>query len=232
MNLFYHPEATLGATVQLEVQEAQHITKVFRKRAGDKVEFTDGKGKLFSAELVMEGKKTLAHFLEILRTEDIRHPLEIAVCPTKNNDRLEWFVEKAVEIGIGRILLVEAEHSERVHLKLDRLHKIAIAAMKQSLKLRLPEIVPITPFSEVINNCTTEIKCIAHCYDTEKKLLRDTLVKNASATIFIGPEGDFSKKEVELAVQKGFQPVSLGTSRLRTETAALVAVNTFDIINQ
>jgi 16S rRNA (uracil1498-N3)-methyltransferase len=232
MNLFYHPEAALGATVLLDPQEALHITKVFRKRDGDKVEFTDGMGTLYSAELVVEGKKTSARFMEIVRKDDVEHPLQLAVCPTKNNERLEWFVEKAVEIGIGRILLVEAEHSERVHLKLDRLHKIAVSAMKQSLKLRLPEIVPIESFNDVVNQCATEIKCIAHCYDTEKKLLRDALLKNSSATILIGPEGDFSKKEVEQAVQNGFIPVSLGTSRLRTETAALVAVSTFDIINQ
>jgi 16S rRNA (uracil1498-N3)-methyltransferase len=232
MNLFYHSEAALGVKVLLDPQEALHITKVFRKRDGDRVEFTDGKGTLFTAELIVEGKKTFAHFTEILRTDDSLHPLTMAVCPTKNNERLEWFVEKAVEIGIGQILLVEAEHSERVHLKLDRLNKIAVSAMKQSLKLRLPEIVPVATFSDVINECATEIKCIAHCYDTEKKLLRDAIVRNTSATILIGPEGDFSQKEVELALQKGFQPVSLGTSRLRTETAALVAVTTFDIINQ
>jgi len=232
MNLFYHSEAVLGSTVLIEQQEALHITKVFRKKDGDSIELTDGKGNLYSATLSVQKKETFAKVNELLRTDENLHPLEIAICPTKNNERLEWFVEKAVEIGIGKIILIEAEHSERVHIKLDRLHKIAISAMKQSLKLHLPVISEIQKFDEAIKSTGGEIKCLAHCYEGNKTLLKNALIKGKAASVFIGPEGDFSKREVEVAEQNGFISVSLGKSRLRTETAALAAVNTFEIINQ
>lgn len=232
MNLFYHSEAVLGSTVLIDQQEALHITKVFRKKDGDTIELTDGKGNLYSAILSVQKKETFAKVEELLRIEENIHSLEIAICPTKNNERLEWFVEKAVEIGIGKIILIQADHSERVHIKLDRLYKIAISAMKQSLKLYLPVISEIQKFDEAIVSVSREIKCLAHCYEGEKTLLKSALIKGKGASIFIGPEGDFSKREVALAEQNGFISVSLGESRLRTETAALAAVHTFEIINQ
>lgn len=232
MNLFYHPEARLGNTVSIEAAEALHITKVFRKRDGDTIQITDGAGSLFDATLSIEVKRTLATIADKIRTEEYRNQLEIAISPTKNNERLEWFIEKAVEIGIGKISLIECDHSERVHVKQDRLLRVAISAMKQSLKLFLPEITEIQNFDSWVKSTQAEIKCIAHCYDAEKRLLKNVLKAKEQVCIAIGPEGDFSKKEIELAVANGFMGVSLGNSRLRTETAALVAVHTFELINQ
>lgn len=232
MNLFYHHGISLGGTIWVESAEAVHITKVLRKKDGDTISITDGMGNLFAATLRTDGKKTSLTIDKLERTESENHLLEIAVCPTKNNERLEWFVEKAVEIGIGKISLIQAEHSERVHVKHERLMRVAVSAMKQSLKLRLPEICEVQSFSSWIKNASAEIKCIAHCDEGEKTLLKNALAKGKTACIAIGPEGDFSKKEIALAQENGFISVSLGSSRLRTETAALAAVHTFEIINQ
>ncbi len=232
MNLFYHPEISLGNSVVIESAEAVHITKVLRKKDGDPISITDGKGNLFESKLVTDGRKTLLLVDKLMRTERENHLLEIAVCPTKNNERLEWFIEKAVEIGIGKISLIQAEHSERVHVKQDRLGRVAVSAMKQSLKLWLPEIVELQSFDAWIKGTGVEVKCIAHCYEAEKSFLKNALISGKPACIAIGPEGDFSRKEIELAEQNGFKSVSLGNSRLRTETAALAAVHTFELINQ
>lgn len=233
MNLFYHPDARLGNTVSIEPAEALHITKVFRKRDGDTIQITDGAGSLFDATLTIDGRRTSALIAERIRTDETKIPLEIAISPTKNNERLEWFIEKAVEIGIGKISLIECDHSERVHVKQDRLQRVAISAMKQSLKLHLPEITEIQNFDSWVKNAQAEIKCIAHCYDdADKRLLKNVLNAKEHVCIAIGPEGDFSKKEIELAVANGFMGVGLGNSRLRTETAALVAVHTFELNNQ
>jgi len=233
MNLFFHPEARLGTTVEVEPAEALHITKVFRKKDGDTIQITDGVGSLYNAVLSIEGKRTTALIAEVIKTEESRTPLEIAISPTKNNERLEWFIEKAVEMGIGKISLIECDHSERVHVKLERLQRVAISAMKQSLKLYLPEITEIQSFDSWIKSAEAEIKCIAHCYeDVEKQLLKNTIAKDKHVIIAIGPEGDFSKKEIELAASNGYIGVTLGSSRLRTETAALAAVHTYELINQ
>lgn len=233
MNLFYHPEAAVGMKITLDASEASHITKAFRKKDGDVVHITDGKGNLYSATLEIAGRQTNAFVSEITDRQSEPHLLEIAISPTKNNERTEWFIEKAVEIGIGKISLIECEHSERSHLKTDRLVRVAISAMKQSLKTFLPEISPLQSFEDWVKNANNQSRFIAHCIDSRnKKLLKDVLKSGTTTCIAIGPEGDFSLKELELARAMGFEEISLGSSRLRTETAALVAVNTFEIINQ
>lgn len=159
--------------------------------------------------------------------------MEIAIAPTKNTDRLEWFVEKAVELGVQKISLIKCEHSERPHLKLDRLYRVAIAAIKQSRKTHLPEITEVQPFPQWIAHTNAPIKCIAHCADdVQKTLLQAVIRKGENTIIAIGPEGDFSSSEVALAKQNGFTSVSLGEARLRTETAGMAAVHTFQLIQQ
>jgi 16S rRNA (uracil1498-N3)-methyltransferase len=152
------------------------------------------------------------------------------VAPTKNSDRLEWFLEKATEIGIDRMVPLHCTHSERKNINTDRLKKVAISAMKQSLKAWLPEVTELTKFETLIQEPFEGKKFIAHCYPGEKVHLKDALQPDDKALVLIGPEGDFSLEEVELAIAHGFTPVTLGTARLRTETAALVAVMTAALV--
>lgn len=218
--------------VEVEETEARHIAKVLRHRSGDIIHLTDGRGNLYRAELNIVKNSVQLLVQEKIRSGADSHLLEIAVAPTKNNERLEWFVEKAVEIGVGKISLIHCEHSERSRAKVERLEKLAISAMKQSLKLHLPAIGELVDFEKWLESASAEIKCIAHCYEGEKRFLKNVLKPGKTACIAIGPEGDFSKEEIKLALTHGFVPVSLGNSRLRTETAALAAVHTFEIINQ
>ncbi|MBX7051915.1 MAG: 16S rRNA (uracil(1498)-N(3))-methyltransferase [Flavobacteriales bacterium] len=232
MNLFYHPDISVGSQIEFESGESIHISKVLRKQTGDILDITDGQGHHAKASIVVGKKSVVANIESIQKIASRPFYLELCIAPTKNNERTEWFVEKAVEIGIEKITLVHCKHSERPHLKTERLHKVAISAMKQSLKFHLPEISGIIPFHEWIAGELPETRCIAHCMPTEKKLLRDVLNGKKSACIAIGPEGDFSAEEIEQALSKQFIAVSLGQSRLRTETAALAAVHTFEVVHQ
>ena len=232
MQLFYHPSIEMGKTVVCEHDESKHL-KALRMKDGDRVLLTDGKGKRFIAAI--EWKKYDAH-LTPLDSESVppfSPALTLAIAPTKNADRLEWFVEKAVEIGVSKIILVHCENAERPIVKLERLQRVAISAMKQSLKFYLPEITALVSFKTLLAEHHSGMKCIAHCADdAEKKLLKNILPKGSDALICIGPEGDFSAAEVALAKQNGFLACSLGNSRLRTETAGMAAVHTFDLIQQ
>ena len=224
--------AELGRSVELDAQDALHISKVLRMKPGSSVQITNGRGELFQGILVVSAKSQAIEIQSLLSSGAPKHHLEMIVAPTKNQDRLEWFIEKAVEIGVGKIQLITADHSERSHIRHDRLERIAISAMKQSLKLHLPEILEPVSFNQWLS-VTGDNTFIAHCRDTPpKRLLRDVLVKGNEAKIAIGPEGDFSVAELQKAVEAGCMPVSLGESRLRTETAALCAVHTFELINQ
>jgi len=168
-----------------------------------------------------------------MNTTDIPVVFELAIAPTKNSDRLEWFSEKSVEIGVGRITLIHCEHSERPRINSERLQRIAISALKQSGRTWLPLISELQPFEQWVKSCSAELKGVAHCIDgADKILLRDFILPAKSAAIAIGPEGDFSPAEVRLAAVAGFQAVSLGEARLRTETAALAAVHTYNLLNQ
>jgi 16S rRNA (uracil1498-N3)-methyltransferase len=233
MNLFYHNEAATGKVIVFDPSEGLHISKVLRKNSGDVIHVTDGLGFLYQAILDIQKKETRAEVLDGQKMPEGKAHLELAVAPTKNNERLEWFVEKAVEIGVHKISLILCEHSERPHLRIDRLQKVAISAMKQSLKFYLPEITELIKFKDWVQLQTTGIRCIAHCNDIpERTSLMKTLIPNQNATIAIGPEGDFSKVEIDFALSIGFKGVHLGNSRLRTETAALAAVHTFELVNQ
>lgn len=218
--------------MELDPADATHLTKVLRMKDGAPVHLTNGRGDLFEGIVVVNGRNVEIEIRKKVTSNQHESLLEMIVAPTKNQDRLEWFVEKAVEIGVGKIRLITTEHSERSHIRIERLQRVAIAAMKQSLKLYLPEILEPVPFTHCLQSALGN-KFIAHCRETPaRQLLRDVLKPGESTTIAIGPEGDFSVTELKMAADSGFIPVSLGNSRLRTETAAMCAVHTFELISQ
>lgn len=229
--IFFTPD--ILSNVELPVEEGQHCIKVLRKKEGDEILLTDGNGFFYDAEIVQANSKHC--IVNILNT--IEQPkgwgfnLQIAFAPTKNIDRIEWFAEKATEIGVDRFTPILCKHSERKEIKAKRIEKILISAMKQSQKALLPQLDEMQSFSKFIRQDFDGQKYIAHCYPQEKALLKDIYRKGDNALILIGPEGDFSEEEVREAIANGFQPISLGESRLRTETAALVACHTIHVLN-
>jgi len=244
MQLFYAPD--IATNLQLPDTEAHHCLKVLRMKQGDTLRLTDGKGNFYDAEIAeisnrgiagqVRNDKTLnycmVNLLKIIPQPPLwKGKIEIALAPTKNADRIEWFVEKATEIGIDKISLLRCRFSERKEISTERIIKIMISAMKQSEKAQLPVLQTIIGFEDFIRQDFDGQKFIAHCYEEEKKLLAQTYRKNENALVLIGPEGDFSEEEVSLAKESGFIPISLGNSRLRTETAALTACQTVHIIN-
>lgn len=234
MQLFYQPDIAKDATrIVFDSEESRHLAKVLRKKPGDTVWVTNGKGSLFTCEVETISSKAVS--VKVLK-HSLENPepywLHLAVAPTKSTDRLEWFVEKATEIGIHRITPVICDHSERTVFKTGRLEKIAEAAMKQSLRCFIPKIDAPVPYKNFIAENTAADKFVAHCADSDKKLLKNLLLPHRNVLILIGPEGDFSEKEINLALASGFEPVSLSEKRLRTETAALAACHTVAMINQ
>ncbi|TND08463.1 MAG: hypothetical protein FD123_2259 [Bacteroidetes bacterium] len=233
MHLFYVPGIT-GETCTLSEEESKHAVRVLRLANGDAVQVIDGKGGFFNAVVSDNHPKRCVLALSG-KIPAGKHPynLHLAIGPTKNIDRMEWLVEKATEIGIDSISPVDCRYSERTVIKKERLEKIAVSAMKQSLKAWLPQVEEICPFHDFIaaHQNSGGQKFIAHCHDTPKENLQDVYIKGSDVLILIGPEGDFSEDEVALAVRAGFVPVSLGRSRLRTETAGLVAVMTVALGN-
>jgi len=236
MQLFYNPSLSqITKDVTFDKEESRHIVKVLRMNEGDIFKITNGKGSFFSAEIVNANPKGC--LVKIL-SEEIQPPLpyqlHLAVAPTKLNDRYEWFLEKATEIGISEITPIICDHSERKIIKPERFEKILQSAMKQSLKANLPTLNKAALFKDFINSekAIKGLKCIAHCEETNKKTLKSILLPNKKITILIGPEGDFSSEEIEFAMHAGFIPVTLGESRLRTETAAIVACHSVAFINE
>jgi 16S rRNA (uracil1498-N3)-methyltransferase len=232
MLLFYTPDIAIHP--KLPETEAQHCLKVLRMQSGDKIHLTDGKGNFYEAAIAEANPKNCR--LEILKKIP-QSPLwkgriEIALAPTKNMERVEWFAEKATEIGIDKITFLNCRFSERKEIKTDRISKILVSAMKQSEKAQLPDLQEIITFKEFIHRDFNGQKFIAHCYPEEKALLSQAYEKGRNALILIGPEGDFSEEEVALAKVQGFISISLGKSRLRTETAALTACQIIHIVNQ
>ena len=237
MQLFYCKDITPNAFCTLDAEESRHAVRVLRLREGDELNVTDGRGNLYCCQIVeandkacvVEASELLSAFHFPLST------LHLAVAPTKNPSRMEWLVEKAVEIGVGEITLLNCDHSERSFLKTDRLEKLAVSAMKQSLHTVLPEIHPAVSLRDLLSTFRFPLftqKFIAHCEaDKPRTPLATALQPGKDAVVLIGPEGDFSEEEIALALECGFQPVSLGPSRLRTETAALYAVTAFNLIN-
>lgn len=233
MALFYVPD--IAERWELSEEEATHCLRVLRLAVGDKLDITDGKGSLYKAEISsIQGKHCYVEAREVIeKPKNWRGNIHIAIAPTKNIDRIEWLAEKATEIGLDGLTFLNCRFSERKVVKTDRIERIVVSAMKQSLKYTKPVVGEMVDFKKFVTAPREGAKYIAHCYDDcERVLLKDVLREGEDATILIGPEGDFSPEEVELAVKNGFTPVSLGSSRLRTETAGLAACHTFILKNE
>lgn len=238
MQLFYSKDITDNGFCTLDAEESRHAVRVMRLREGDKINVTDGRGNLYSCNIIEANDHAcVVETAEQQSTAQTSNAtLHLAVAPTKNPSRMEWLVEKAVEIGVGKITLLQCDHSERSFLKTDRLEKLAISAMKQSLHTVLPEIQPAVNLSDWLRSSHSmlhsPLKFIAHCEANKPRVpLAKAVQPGLDTVVLIGPEGDFSEEEIALALECGFQPVSLGPSRLRTETAALYAVTAFNLIN-
>jgi len=233
MQLFYIPDIT-GNSVTFDEIESKHAVKVLRMSEGERLQIVDGKGDFYEAEISeAHPKKCRLSILKVQKDFGIRdYRVHIAIAPTKKSVRFEWFLEKATEIGIDEITPLLTQHAERKAIKHDRLEKILVAAMKQSQKAYLPKLNELVSFSNFINHITVNDKFIAHCYKGEKAHLKNTIKKGSDVLILIGPEGDFSPEEVALATQNGFTEISLGASRLRTETAGVVACHIVNLANQ
>ena len=232
MNLFYAPN--IDSVTQLPEDESLHITRVLRLKKEDSITITDGKGFFYSATItdIRAGHCQVSVTKRWSQKTPRNYMVHIAVAPTKNADRMEWFVEKATEIGIDTITCLRCRHSERNGIKLQRLYKTAISAIKQSQQAFLPQINEMTEFHEFISSHRKGYKMIAHYPDGCKQLIKDIYTPDSDALIMIGPEGGFSPDELNAALAAGFVPVSLGDSRLRTETAALAACHTIHLLNQ
>ncbi len=234
MQLFYAADFT-APEYMLSEEESRHAVKVLRLMEGNTLHITDGRGNLYRCEVASAHQKhclvrVVEHFSEF---EKMPYCLTMAVAPTKNIDRYEWFLEKATEIGVTEFIPLVSEHSERKVIKHEREEKVITSAVKQSLKAYHPALTELTSFAVLVRKEFAGRKFIAHCNDAvkEKKYLASTLRKGENALILVGPEGDFSPEEVRLAVENGFEEISLGTQRFRTETAAVVAVDMVSIIN-
>lgn len=232
MHLFYTPD--IESNFELPSEEAAHCVKVLRLAEGDKITLTDGKGYFYKASIsFISNKKCLVDIEQKVEQDKLwSGHLHIAIAPTKNMDRIEWFAEKATEIGFDELTFLNCRYSERKVLKRERVEKILVAAMKQSLKAKKPILNEMTEFNKFVKKEFTGQKFIAHCNEGEKKLLKDIIKPEEDALVLIGPEGDFSQQEIDLAIENGFIPISLGKSRLRTETAALVACHIMNLTNQ
>ncbi|MFT4575570.1 MAG: 16S rRNA (uracil1498-N3)-methyltransferase [Polaribacter sp.] len=235
MQLFYNKDISKNDTqFTFDKTESRHIVKALRKKEGDFLHITNGKNELFTVKVILANDKRC--LVEITKTEEKPKPwsynLHIAIAPTKNNDRLEWFLEKATEIGIDEITPIICSNSERTVLKTERLDKIVQSAMKQSLKFVLPKLNEPIKFTDFIKQDFDSELFIAHCEELDKKSLAKTIKPNTNILIMIGPEGDFSPAEIEKALANKFTPVTLGESRLRTETAGVVAAQTVALINE
>ena len=234
MQLFYNPEIQPNAfSFIFDKEESRHIVKVLRKTEGSTIHISNGSGYLFTSEIIFASEKKCE--VKIVK-EEFHEPtpysLHLAVAPTKLNDRYEWFLEKATEIGISEITPIICEHSERINFKADRFEKILQSAMKQSLQYYMPKLNEPVAFNTFVAEQREGQLFIAHCEETEKRLLKNTLEPKKEVTILIGPEGDFSTKEITIALEKNYVPVSLGNTRLRTETAAIVAAHSVAFINE
>ena len=231
MTLFYVPN--LATEHVLPEEESLHAVKVLRLKVGDGLVVVDGVGGYHIAKITLPHPKRCAFELIESQFEFGKrdYKLHIAIAPTKNMDRLEWFVEKATEIGIDEITPIICRFSERKMVKAERLEKIIVSAAKQSVKAYFPKLNPQCTFDELIKNHQATQKFIAHCYNSEKRQLKTEIVPAKDMLVLIGPEGDFSKEEVDKAIKNGYLPVSLGESRLRTETAGVVACHTVSLMN-
>ncbi|MFX0558384.1 16S rRNA (uracil(1498)-N(3))-methyltransferase [Maribacter sp. CXY002] len=233
MQLFYNPELENKTThFTFDSGESRHIVKVLRRKVGDELSITNGKGLFFNAIITDDNPKNCT--VEIIGTRTVhpkKHWLHMVVAPTKMNDRYEWFLEKATEIGVHEITPIFCDRSERKTIKLERFEKVVQSAMKQSFQAYLPKVNPAISFNEIMKSPMHGVLFIAHCEDNERYELKRKIAPDQPTTILIGPEGDFSPNEIKTAMAKGFLPVSMGNNRLRTETAAIVACTIVNMVN-
>ncbi|HTB31469.1 MAG TPA: 16S rRNA (uracil(1498)-N(3))-methyltransferase [Bacteroidia bacterium] len=233
MHRFYIPKIT-DDTCKLDEEESKHCVRVLRLRENDAVEIIDGKGNLYKTLIENANPKACVLKVESQSFEPKQSwELVIAVAPTKNMVRMEWLIEKLTEIGFTKFIPVECNNSERRVIKTERLNKIAIEAMKQSGRVYLPQMEELISFEKLVRNyqAFTGQKFIPHCNNSEKKSLNSAYKTGENAFVLIGPEGDFTKEEIELAIGSGFIPVSLNEKTLRTETAALSAAIALNTLN-
>ncbi len=232
MQLFFIPDIS-GDTFTMNEQESKHCIRVLRKKAGDIFHFTNGKGTLGKVEIIVPDQRACE--LKVLEKSEgygkRNFRLHIGIAPTKNIDRLEWFIEKAVEIGIDEISLLLCKHSERKKVKIERLEKIVISAMKQSVKAYKPVLNDMANFKDFVYQSNSKLQYIAHCNEDNLPALKNQYKPGVDSLILIGPEGDFTPDEVSTATDSGFSSISLGESRLRTETAGLVACHSINFLN-
>lgn len=233
MNLFYQPGIPDGI-LYLDVDESRHCVRVLRRKAGEVIHLTDGQGYFYDAVIITPDPSQCSFEIRNQTPAPEReHFIHIAISPTKNADRIEWFVEKATEIGIDRITLMDCKYTERTFVKTERLKKVAISAMKQSIKARLPSIEDhVLQYTEVVERSQEKEKYIAYVDATNPLHLKDAVRKGTSCCVLIGPEGDFSLEELRTAMEFDFRKVSLGPSRLRTETAGVVACHLVNLVNE
>lgn len=233
MQLFYNPDiSTLSDNFVFSKEESKHIIRVLRKQEGDVLYITNGKGNLFEAVITFADIKKctvrISDFIE--KKKPWNYKLHIAIAPTKMNDRFEWFLEKATEIGVDEITPIICDNSERRVIKSERFRKVIISAMKQSLKFQIPKFNDPIKFSDFIKLDNKGCKLIAHCENSDKNSLLSQIQNQKTITVLIGPEGDFSSKEINEALQRQYIPLSLGSSRLRTETAGIVVCNSVSVL--
>jgi len=233
MHIFYTPDIK-SDSYTLNEEESKHCIRVLRLKIGDEISLIDGEGGFYIAEITTEHPKRCK--VKIIQTEKEYgkrdYHLSMAVAPTKSIDRFEWFLEKSTEIGVDEFIPIITHQSERKVIKPERLNKRIVSAVKQSLRAYKPKLANLTKFKDIIDTDFQGKKLIAHCFDTPKPYLKDVVKKGERVLILIGPEGDFTLEEVEQAKSKGFEEISLGESRLRTETAGIVAVHTVELVNQ
>ena len=234
MQLFYNPDIDeTTESFSFDKEESRHIIKVLRKKDSDILHVTNGLGFLFETEITLASdNKCTVQVLSVKKADEPKFRLHLAVAPTKMNDRFEWFLEKTTEIGIQEITPVFCDRSERKAINPERFEKIILSAMKQSNETFLPKLNQAVSFKEFIKQKNEGLNLIAHCEETDKKSLKQILKPNENVTMLIGPEGDFSEKEIALALENNFQPVTLGNTRLRTETAAIVACHSVVFFNE
>lgn len=235
MQLFYNPHInTELKTLSFDKEESRHIVKALRKSDGDELNITDGKGKLFKVEILQaHDKKCIVELKSwIEKPKPWDYYLHVAIAPTKMNDRFEWFLEKATEIGIDEVTPILCEHSERKQVKIERLEKVILSAMKQSLKFQRPVLNEPKKFVDFISEKDWDLGLIAHCGDDLKKDMKSYFPMRGKITILIGPEGDFSLSEIDLALRQGIKPVTFGENRLRTETAGIIACSHTALLNE
>ncbi|MFV5693655.1 16S rRNA (uracil(1498)-N(3))-methyltransferase [Flavobacterium sp. LT1R49] len=234
MQLFYNPNINeTTENFSFDKEESKHIIKVLRKKDSDILFVTNGLGHLFKTEITLASdNKCTVKIISFEKSSPSKFHLHLAVAPTKMNDRFEWFLEKATEIGIHEITPIICDRSERKVINTERFDKILLTAMKQSNVLFLPKLNDAISFKEFIKQKQEGLNFIAHCEETNKKTLKSALEANKNVTLLIGPEGDFTEKEIESALEANYIPVSLGNTRLRTETAAIVACHSVVFVNE